>query len=68
MEQSILELPIEQKNLALKELKALQMTQPMTKTDMLYQSLCSLFWLSPLGYLKDSEKYNECWNILYLKD
>jgi len=66
MEQSVLELPQEQKNEILKELKA--QYPPQSKYDMITGSLCSLFWLSPVGYLVNIDKHKECWNILYLKD
>lgn len=64
MEQSILELPKEQKEPYLVEIKHRHLSEPYSFSG----TVKSLFWLSPLGYLFNKERFNESWNILYLKD
>lgn len=64
MSSSILDLPKEQKEPYLIEIKHNQLNQPIRFSGI----VSSLFWLSPLGYLFNRERFNESWNILYLKD
>lgn len=64
MENSILLLQEPERTQQLKELKEQQLQVPISRTDYLYQTLCSLYWLSPLGFLHNKDKHRTCWELV----
>ena len=64
MENSILILQEPNRSEALKALKEDIIQQPISKTDYMFQTLCSLYWLSPLGFLHNREKHKTCWELV----
>lgn len=64
MENSILLLQEPERTQQLKELKEQQLQVPISRTDYLYQTLCSLYWLSPIGFLHNKDKHRTCWELV----
>jgi len=61
---SILLLNEPERTQALKALKEQQLQVPISRTEYLYQSLCSLYWLSPIGFIHNKEKHKTCWELV----
>lgn len=64
MENSILLLQEPQRTEELKALKEQQLQVPISRTEYLYQTLCSLYWLSPIGFLHNKDKHRTCWELV----